>query len=126
MAATVATLCACVFASVHASHLFAMDCAPSDNVTLSWTDVGLNSTCLCSSRMADDDEIYTYDPLSCDDVTTLLPVYLMSSAVTNCLGSLASSWYIVLLWSNRFAYTYAGLKLAEQRASAVMLSSLYQ
>jgi len=99
-----------------------MECLPSsDNATWAWTESPVNSTCLCSS-IDQDDEIYTYDPLSCSEVKQELPVYLIASAVTNGLACLISSWYIILLWSNRFAYTYAGLKLAEQKANAATAS----
>lgn len=122
MVATTATLCACVFASVHVSHLMAMECLPSsNNATWSWTGTPVNSTCLCSS-FGDDEEIYTYDPLSCIEVKQELPVYLLASAVMNGLACFASCCYIILLWSNRFAYTYAGLKLAEQKANGATFS----
>lgn len=126
MAATAACVCACVFASVHVSQLLAMECQPpAVNATLEWTtESQINSTCLCIGGERQD-EIFTYDPLSCSEVLEILPIYLLSSAVTNGLACLVSSWYIVLLWSNRFAYTYAGLKLSEYNANAAM-PSLYQ
>ncbi|KAK4022257.1 hypothetical protein OUZ56_007736 [Daphnia magna] len=124
MFATAACVCACVFASVHVSQLMAMECqSPTMNATLTG-NTGLNSTCLCIGGERQD-EVFTYDPLSCSDVLELLPIYLSTSAVTNGLAALVSSWYIVLLWSNRFAYTYAGLKLSEFNANAAM-PSLYQ
>lgn len=124
MVATAACVCACVFASVHVSQLMVMECqSPTVNATLTGS-TGLNSTCLCISGERRD-EVFTYDPLSCSDVLELLPIYLSTSAVTNGLAVLVSSWYIVLLWSNRFAYTYAGLKLSEFNANAAM-PSLYQ
>lgn len=126
MVATAACVCACVFASVHVSQLLAMECqSPAMNATLTWmADSRLNSTCLCIGG-EQRDEVFTYDPLSCSEVLEVLPIYLLTSAVTNGLAILVSSWYIVLLWSNRFAYTYAGLKLSEFNANAAM-PSLYQ
>lgn len=125
MVATAATLTACVFASFHVSHLLAMDCLPSsNNATLAWTVNPVNSTCLCNSTL-DKDAVYTYDPLSCTEVQHELPVYLITSAVTNGLACFVSIWYIILLWSNRYAYTYAGLKLAEQKANFIV-SNYYQ
>ena len=126
MVATAACVCACVFASVHVSQLMTMECqSPTVNATLTGTaEIQPNSTCLCIGGELLD-EIFTYDPLSCSDVLELLPIYLSASAVTNGLAVLVSSCYIVLLWSNRFAYTYAGLKLSEFNANAAM-PSFYQ
>ncbi len=126
MVATAACVCACVFASVHVSQLMTMECqSPTVNATLVGTaEFQLNSTCLCKGGERQD-EVFTYDPLSCSEVLQVLPIYLTASAVTNGLAVLVSSWYIVLLWSNRFAYTYAGLKLSEFNANTAM-PSLYQ
>lgn len=126
MAATAACVCACVFASVHVSQLLAMECqSPVLNATLNVLgDSTLNSTCLCTGG-EQKDEVFTYDPLSCSDVLEVLPIYLSTSAVINGLACLVSSWYIVLLWCNRYAYTYAGLKLSEYNTNAAM-PSLYQ
>ena len=128
MVATAACVCACVFASVHVSQLLAMECqSPAVNASnLSWTtDARLNSTCLCIGGERKN-EVFTYDPLSCSEVLEVLPIYLLTSAVTNGLAILVSSWYIVLLWSNRCAYTYAGLKLSECNANNAAMPSLYQ
>ncbi|XP_046652506.1 uncharacterized protein LOC124343279 [Daphnia pulicaria] len=127
MLATAACVCACVFASVHVSQLVTMECqSPTVNATLlvGTAEFQLNSTCLCIGGERQD-EVFTYDPLSCSEVLQVLPIYLTASAVTNGLAVLVSSWYIVLLWSNRFAYTYAGLKLSEFNANTAM-PSLYQ
>lgn len=124
---TAACVCACVFASVHVSQLLAMKCQPpAVNATLvEWTNESqMNSTCLCVGGEGQN-EIYTYDPLSCSEVLGILPIYLTTSAVTNGIASVVSSCYIILLWSNRFAYTYAGLKLSEYNANAPM-PTLYQ
>lgn len=126
MMATAACVCASVFASVHVSHLSTMDCqSPAENATFKWIvdEEHFNSTCLCAA--ADDSEAYyTYDPLSCYDVLRLLPVYLSTSAVINALACLVTCWYIILLWSNRFAYTYAGLRTSERKAGAAVVSNM--
>lgn len=128
MVATVACVCACVFASVHVSQLLAMECqSPMVNgTTAAWTtDSHTNSTCLCVGGDKND-ELYTYDPLSCSEVKKDLPIYLSTSAVVNGLGSLVSGCYIVLLWSNRIVYNYAGLKLAEFKANKPTPSLYHQ
>lgn len=130
MVAAAAALCACVFASVHVSQLLNMDCQPSTNVnvtafSLISEDRQLaNASCLCIGG-EDDDQIYTYDPLTCREVTKLLPVLLIFSAVINGLACLTSSCYVVLLWSNRLPYMYNGLKTAGQKSNAAT-KSLYQ
>ena len=128
--AAAATLCACVFASVHVSHLAVMDCQPPANInvtTLSLFSQGrelANASCLCIGGH-DDNQIYNYDPLTCRETTKLLPVLLMASAIINGLACLTSSCYVVLLWSNRLPYMYAGLKTPGQKSNAA-LKSLYQ
>lgn len=128
--AAAATLFACVFASVHVSHLSVMDCQPPANInvtTLSLLSQGselANASCLCIGGQGDN-QIYNYDPLTCREVTKLLPVLLMTSAVINGLACLTSSCYVVLLWSNRLPYMYAGLKTHGQKSNAA-LKSLYQ
>ena len=133
MVASAACLCACVFASLHADQLlFGLEC--DSNATL-WSEDGSrswNSSCICRTVMSAPSgsasipaatQVYTYDPLTCYQVQNVLPVYLISSAVANGTAVVVCIWYILLLWSSRYAYTYAGLKVAEQKAAA--MASLY-
>ena len=119
LAAAAGCLCACVFAGLHVSQLYGMSCDANATVWSEEASRSWNSTCVCRDRH----QFYTYDPLSCDEVLHLLPVYLIASSSANGVAVVACFWYILLLWSSRFAYTYAGLKVAEQK-NAVM-ASLY-
>jgi len=110
LVATTACLCACIFASVHVSELLQMQCGVNPDIDSLWqvTDgqvAGWNASCVC--RAGDSDELYTYDPLSCHQVERLLPIFLMASAVCNGVACFVCAWYVLLLWSNRFAYAYA-------------------
>ena len=121
MVAAAAALCACVFASVHVSQLLNMDCQPPTSVNVTaFTLISEgrqlpNASCLCIGG-EDDDQVYTYDPLSCREVTQLLPVLLIFSAVMNGLACFISSCYVVLLWSNRLPYMYTDLKTGGQKS----------
>ena len=37
----------------------------------------------------------------------MLPILLMASAICNGVAVFVCAWYVLLLWSNRFAYAYA-------------------
>ena len=42
-----------------------------------------------------------------EQVEQLLPMLLMTSAICNSIAAFVCAWYVLLLWSNRFAYAYA-------------------
>ena len=122
MLSAAACLCACTFASFHVSQLFDMNCSENDASVLSNVDPALNSTCTCRTS-SPDSIVYDYSPLSCFQVEHILSMYLLASAVAHGVAVFVCVCYILLLWSNRYAYTYAGLKIAEQKSAA--MSSLY-
>ncbi|XP_048515307.1 uncharacterized protein LOC105684997 [Athalia rosae] len=89
--ATLASIVACVSASMHLARLAGLECSPARV---------LNATCSCRPkgdyRTEPRSPVLRYVDLNCPEVESILAILLIFSATCNALGAIVSGWYCYL------------------------------
>lgn len=77
----------------------------------------LGHQCFCT--LPDHRQLYRYANVTCLQVHGSIKGLFYTTAVLSVLASLSCLWYLVILWSSRYVYFYAGMRNASCEVKSI-------